>query len=349
MRNPLVTVITPTYNHARWISACIDSVLSQTYPKWEQIIVDDASTDNTAQIVRGYCLADTRITYIRHDINQGPWQLAQTYNDALQVAKGDFVAILEGDDLWPSHKLQTQVGWHLAHPELVLSCGALQQIDQNSTVFRIPKKFRGIMTTEALLEGILLRQIFPGPVTTMVNRAPLEHIGGFQSAPNFPATDLPTFLALLLGHGKVRCEDAIMGYWRVQPEQVTQHYFESMDTTGLQLKFTTLSQSTLSITSEQVHRAHQPVVMRTKFHQLRMALIKRDQTTAYRLALNLLRGGNKRQRVLAAYALILATLGGNMERLIKAAHWINNRLFHRMTPPISSPGKPSNQRISTLN
>jgi glycosyltransferase involved in cell wall biosynthesis len=329
MQGPLVTIITPTYNHARWLPACLDSVLGQTYQSWELIIVDDASVDHTEDIVREYCRADTRIAYVRHPVNYGPWRLAETYNDALHQAHGDFVAILEGDDLWPSDKLQTQVQWHMDDPLLRLSCGTVQQIGETSTIFRIPKKYRGIITTDALLKGILLREIFPGPVTTMISRPYLQSIGGFQSAPMFPATDLPTFLKLLAGQGHARCENIVLGYWRTQPEQVTQHYFETMDAGGLQLKLDTVRESGLAINPSLVKRAHHPVSMRTQFRHLRRSLKEHDQATAYHLAWRLLLGGSVKQRVVAVYAFILAFVGSDMERLIHASLWIKHTVINR--------------------
>ncbi|PSR23976.1 MAG: hypothetical protein C7B45_01435 [Sulfobacillus acidophilus] len=329
MQKPVVTIISPTYNHARWISACIDSVIHQSYQQWELILVDDASVDQTETIVREYCRTDPRIRYIRHRVNYGPLRLADTYNDAFRQAQGDFIAILEGDDLWPPYKLQTQVEWNLADPLLCLSCGAVQQIGEASAVFRVPKKFRGTITTEALLEGILLRRIFPGPVTTMISRTCLENIGGFQSAPMFPATDLPTFLKLLTCKGHVRCENLVLGYWRIQPEQITQHYFETMDAIGLKLKLESAHESAFAINPSQVRRAHRPVTMRTKFRHLRRSLKDHDQKTAYHLARRLLLRGSLKQRMLAAYALILAFVGSDMEQLIKTSLWIKNNILNR--------------------
>jgi len=54
MKTPLVSIITPTYNHEKYIGECIESVLSQTFPDWEQIIIDDASTDRTPEIIEQY-------------------------------------------------------------------------------------------------------------------------------------------------------------------------------------------------------------------------------------------------------------------------------------------------------
>ena len=102
---PLVSIITPTYNHEKYIGDCIRSALAQTYQNWEIIIVDDGSTDNTPGIIRGF--NDSRIKYIRQD-HQGGSQLSSIYNTALRQAKGDLVAILEGDDFWPPDKLAVQ-------------------------------------------------------------------------------------------------------------------------------------------------------------------------------------------------------------------------------------------------
>jgi len=104
----LVSVITPTYNHERFIAQCIESVLAQTYGHWEMIIVDDGSTDHTASIAEEYAKKDHRIKVIRQ-ANNGIFRLAETYNKALGLANGELIAILEGDDTWQNTKLEIQV------------------------------------------------------------------------------------------------------------------------------------------------------------------------------------------------------------------------------------------------
>ena len=103
-QTPLVSIITPAFNHEKYIGPCIESVLKQTYQNWEQIIIDDGSTDRTAGVVRGF--ADGRVRYV-HQENKGIEALAHTYNHALSMCKGELVAILEGDDMWPTNKLAT--------------------------------------------------------------------------------------------------------------------------------------------------------------------------------------------------------------------------------------------------
>ena len=89
----LVSIIMPTYNCGRFIAESIDSVLAQTYTAWELLIVDDCSTDNTAEIVAAY--NDPRIHYLRNEQN---WGAALTRNRALREAKGRYIAFLDSDD-----------------------------------------------------------------------------------------------------------------------------------------------------------------------------------------------------------------------------------------------------------
>jgi glycosyltransferase involved in cell wall biosynthesis len=123
--SPLVSIITPTYNHEKFIRACIESVLRQTYQNWEQIIIDDGSTDATAQIVREYC--DDRIRYYYQE-NAGIEALAHTYNGALSLARGELVAILEGDDFWPGDKLSRMVP-AFENSSVVLAYGEMREAD----------------------------------------------------------------------------------------------------------------------------------------------------------------------------------------------------------------------------
>lgn len=100
----LVSVIMPTYNCSRFIAESIRSVLSQTYTNWELLIVDDCSTDNTAEIVNAF--TDSRIRYMQNEKNEGA---ALTRNKALRAAKGRYIAFLDADDLWAPEKLEKQI------------------------------------------------------------------------------------------------------------------------------------------------------------------------------------------------------------------------------------------------
>lgn len=99
-----ISVIIPTYNRSNRISRAIRSVLAQTFKDFEIIIVDDASNDNTEEIVKAF--NDARIKYIRHQKNCGA---AASRNTGIKMAKGDFIAFLDDDDEWIPEKLEKQI------------------------------------------------------------------------------------------------------------------------------------------------------------------------------------------------------------------------------------------------
>src|SRR5262245_61272643 len=103
---PMVSIITPTYNHAEFLADCVESVLRQTFTSWEQIVVDDGSTDATPDVMARF--RDPRIKYVRQQ-RCGLERLAETYNRALAMCRAPLIAILEGDDTWPANKLEALV------------------------------------------------------------------------------------------------------------------------------------------------------------------------------------------------------------------------------------------------
>lgn len=102
MRQPLVTVIIPAFNYARYIEQCIFSVLQQTYPKIEIIVVDDGSTDNTSDVLKKF--AD-KIKIVRQ-VNSG---VSVARNTGLLISSGEYVAFLDADDWWEPTKVETQI------------------------------------------------------------------------------------------------------------------------------------------------------------------------------------------------------------------------------------------------
>lgn len=101
--NNLISVIIPLYNAERYISETLDSVLSQTYPNWECIVVDDGSTDSSADIVKRYSANDSRIRYIKQE-NGGP---SKARNNGFDRAKGDYIQFLDADDVILPERFKT--------------------------------------------------------------------------------------------------------------------------------------------------------------------------------------------------------------------------------------------------
>ena len=102
----LVSIITPSYNSAKFIKQCIESVIAQTYTNWEMIIVDDCSQDNSKEKIIILSKNDARIKTVFLDENIGA---AEARNVAIQKAKGKYIAFLDSDDLWHPQKLEKQI------------------------------------------------------------------------------------------------------------------------------------------------------------------------------------------------------------------------------------------------
>ena len=111
MENGLVSIIMPSWNTGRFIEDSIRSVLSQTYEKWELLIVDDCSTDNTDEVVKPF-LTDERIKYLKNEKNSGA---ALTRNSAMREAKGEWIAFLDSDDLWKPEKLEKMLTFMISN------------------------------------------------------------------------------------------------------------------------------------------------------------------------------------------------------------------------------------------
>ncbi|UOG93206.1 MAG: glycosyltransferase [Candidatus Thiothrix sulfatifontis] len=103
-----VSVILPVYNHARWVQQALDSVLAQTFSAFELIVIDDASTDDSWAVIQAACATqpDARVRCLRHEHNQGA---PATLNEGLRLAQGDYLAILNSDDVWDVTRLQRLV------------------------------------------------------------------------------------------------------------------------------------------------------------------------------------------------------------------------------------------------
>ena len=102
----LVSVIMPAYNAERYIEEAITSVINQTYTNWELIVIDDGSKDNTAEIVKQFAEKDKRITLYLNEKNMG---VAKTRNRGFDMAKGEYIALLDSDDIWLPEKLENQL------------------------------------------------------------------------------------------------------------------------------------------------------------------------------------------------------------------------------------------------
>lgn len=136
----LVSIIVPNYNSEKFIKETLDSVLAQTYQNWEMFVVDDCSTDGSVEIIRSYAEKDARIRLVLREKNSG---VANVRNAGIQLANGEYIALLDSDDVWTADKLARQVSL-LQETGADLAYCSYDFIDENSTplnkTFKVPEK-----------------------------------------------------------------------------------------------------------------------------------------------------------------------------------------------------------------
>ncbi len=121
-----------TYNHERWVSSAIESVLEQSYTNWHLYIGDDCSADNTINIIESFVLKyPTKITFIKQKSNIG---VTKNLNSILKLCKGDFIANLGGDDIFKSNKITKQIEFLKNNPSVTLLGHSCEIIDANNNL-----------------------------------------------------------------------------------------------------------------------------------------------------------------------------------------------------------------------
>ena len=167
METPLVTVIIPSYNRASTLPRAIDSVLMQQDIAFELIIVDDASTDNSADILKPYL---SSVRYIQHNKNQGA---AASRNTGITAATTEYIAFLDSDDSWLAGKLKTQYNAMQTQPDIPLSVTAVSIHKTGCTPYNhTPQK-----THKTWLDSMFHGQNFCPGSTLMAKRNLFESVG----------------------------------------------------------------------------------------------------------------------------------------------------------------------------
>ncbi len=131
MSSPLVSVIIPSYNQAEYLGEAVRSVLDQTYQNFEVIVVNDASPDNTDEVIKRF--NDPRLKYFVHEKNL---RLSAARNTGINASLGEIIALLDGDDYLHSEKLELHVKFLEAHPEIGVSYNARFELNHSSNTIR---------------------------------------------------------------------------------------------------------------------------------------------------------------------------------------------------------------------
>jgi len=212
---PAVSVIVPTHNRSSLLRRAIDSVRRQTFSDFEVVVVDDASTDDTAAVVRGY--GDSRIRYIKLTGNGG---VASARNAGIAAAAGDFIALLDDDDEWLPEKLQRQLElFHRGGGAVGAVYSGYREIDQATSEViaeRLPS-LRGQIFEQLLFAGYFT------PTSTIVVRAEcFRRLGGFDASFRY-GEDYDMWLRVAREYGFDFVNDCLTHVY-FQPGGLTQNY-----------------------------------------------------------------------------------------------------------------------------
>lgn len=120
--NPEISVVLCTYNRAKYLNKCIDSVVNQSFTNWELIISDDGSQDNTFEIVNPYLEKFNNIRYLKHQNRKQ----AYAKNVGIQASFGKYITFIDSDDAYKPNHLESRLAYMKAHPELELIQGGFE-------------------------------------------------------------------------------------------------------------------------------------------------------------------------------------------------------------------------------
>lgn len=206
MQTPLVSVVIPSYNHARYIESCITSVLSQTYPAIELIVIDDGSKDGSADIIAR--LAQTHGFIFEAQINRG---LAATLNRGLELAKGQYFCPLGSDDVMLPEKTALQVAYLEAHPDVAVCGTNVLAIDENDRPLPRHQRYHParVMDFDDIFTN---RQPAIAASTAMLRTDVLREIGGYD--PEIRLEDFALWLKLTHRGYRIGALEAVALHYR---------------------------------------------------------------------------------------------------------------------------------------
>lgn len=205
---PSVSILMPVYNAEPYLSEAIQSMLNQTYADFELIILDDCSTDRSAEVVQTF--SDARIVYHRNEVNSG---LANNLNTGLKLATGKYIARMDGDDISLPHRLQTQVDFLESHPDIDLCSCAMQMFGADNQLWVRDRDPEQVKITMMFYSAVL-------HASSVFRRDVFEKNNLYYNQETFPAEDYDLWARAAFYCRMVNLPD-VMYLYRMHRTQVT--------------------------------------------------------------------------------------------------------------------------------
>ena len=209
MSNPLISVIIPTYNNAEIIKETIESALNQTFKDFEIIVINDGSTDNSADVLRPY-INSGKIIYLEQD-NSGP---TMARNRGIETSRGKYIAFLDNDDLWMPTKLEKQVDFLNRNEDYGMAY-------TDAYEFRGSKILKSSKLTSndiSMMTGMIFEHLMNGCFifmsTVVVRKSVLEDMGYFDPNVGFTCNDWELWLRISKKYKIKFIDEILIGYRR---------------------------------------------------------------------------------------------------------------------------------------
>lgn len=215
MPQPLVTIIIPVFNAANYLDETMESVLSQTFTDFECILIDDASTDHSAQLIRNWCYRDSRISSLVNKRNLG---VSATRNTGLLNAKGDYIALLDADDIWLPDKLALQVAILNNEPNIGLVSSCFGIINSHGELIT-PRSSAQLGQGKIPLQQYIFDRISMAPSAVIFRAKCLEKAGLFNTD-YFIAEDFAFWLHILR-HYPMKTTTNVLLHYRVHSDSAS--------------------------------------------------------------------------------------------------------------------------------
>jgi glycosyltransferase involved in cell wall biosynthesis len=215
----LISVVMSAYNHAHYVGAAIESVLAQSHKNIEFLIADDGSSDGTVEEIKKFC--DPRITFLPFDANKGA---CATTNELIAMARGQYICIINSDDIWCSvDKLRYQIGILQERPEVGATFGRAQYIDGSgrpldksaAVIGDIFDQVKCFMTRQSWLEHFFMKANCLCHPTIMIRKECYDRLGSYRNTMR-QLPDLDMWIRLAK-HYEIHVSSEVLVSFRILP------------------------------------------------------------------------------------------------------------------------------------
>jgi glycosyltransferase involved in cell wall biosynthesis len=214
-----ITVIIPFLNMRRYLSDAVESVYGQTFTDWEMLLVDDGSDDSSLELALEYARRDpARVRVLAPSSSSGHGASAAR-NRGLQIARGDFIAFLDADDIWLPEKLERQIRLLTENSDAAMTFARVHYFFENPAEGAgwdqtfAPLEEKVYAPPDLTMEFLRNADIYPCPTATLIRRSALMEVEGFEERFRKVRTDLALWVKLSM-HFPVYADSAFVARYR---------------------------------------------------------------------------------------------------------------------------------------